>query len=1134
MLGYFADTFVPVRKYFFVPQKLKVMKRTLITTIVLLAGILTAQAQCVVNLSFTVSSTTSPYVVSLNAGTNGTSLGTYIYDFGDGTSDTTTAPIISHTYLQGGIYYACVSVLTSNGCRATDCDTLWLQGSALGCGAAFQYTYLTVGGNTVQFNNFSTGINPRFTWDFGDGHNSHAINPTHTYGASGQFLACLTVEELNPSGVVTCTSHWCDSVLVSGPPVGNCSAAYQYTVSGSTVSFASTVTGLTPYTYLWDFGDNTLGTSANPVHTYNGFGPYNVCLTIADHNGCTSSYCDSVSLSNTSLCPASYTWVQDSSSQSIIFDNTTSGTTGAYLFTSTWDFGDGTTSNAGNPTHYYAAAGTYYVCLTTTIQISPMGPTCTGYFCDSVTVNPVNAFCSAGFQYTGSPAGNSTILFTSFATGAPPLVYAWDFGDGSSSTQASPNHTYNANGTYNVCLTITDNNGCTSSFCDSVLVNNGSTAGCYAAFTPSVQGNTVAFANLSTGTNLAYAWEFGDGHRSTLLNPTHTYAAAGTYTVCLYIVEQVFVPGCQDSICMTVTVTGGSNNCAATYTYQAGPSGTSTGNTVSFTSSATGVGPYTYHWDFGDGFGVSNQANPTYTYPVAGSYLACLIVTDAAGCVATYCDSVLVQGTGGNNCSAGFQFSNTSSSPSTIHFFGYTGPVIAIYTPNFHYDFGDGHTSTLMNPTHTYASPGVYNVCLTVTFTDVATNTIMCTATYCDSVRAGQNNTSCYALFNYQFTSSLNTVAFYNQSISSSASITGLSYNWDFGDNTTSTLRNPLHTFPGQGTYQVCLYISDSLTNCSDHVCLPVTIGNNNYSLHGNIFRGLPTTPAGGGLVAQHAVVYLIISDSTSLYAIDSTSVTANGYYEFTNVPLGLYLIKAALTPASSDYANYLPTYFGDELFWNNAATVIAGPVLVTLSHDIHLIAGTNAGGPGFVGGLISLGANKKDPGDPLGNIPVLLLNMDDTPVQYAYSNSNGEFSFDNVAYGTYKVYAEVLGKPTEPAIVTIGPGAEEVHNVNVIVETEKVTTGINDIDETIVESSGFYPNPVTDDAILSFSLASSADIKIRVINTLGQTISERTQHMKVGQHSVNLSMHSYAQGMYMVMIEANGRPAVYHKVLKE
>lgn len=278
-----------------------------------------------------------------------------------------------------------------------------------------------------------------------------------------------------------------------------------------------------------------------------------------------------------------------------------------------------------------------------------------GYFSNnfSFSTNATN-IPNLDFQICTTSGGNCQAMFSSNWIQGTTLVqfsdlssastgninsYSWTFGDGGTSTQASPNHAYNAMGTYVVCLTIGTTLGCTSTYCDSIQVGGGGGVNCNAALNASLNPNgsyTFTASGSGTGVPMAYSFDFGDGNTNSGNSATvsHTYNANGTYIVC---VDVIFSDSCIARACDTLTV-GGALNCQAGFYSYPDTSGqysiivvnTSTGNNLS------------YQWTFGDGSG-STQAYPQHTYAGPGTYVVCVTVTSTnPQCTSTFCDSIVV------------------------------------------------------------------------------------------------------------------------------------------------------------------------------------------------------------------------------------------------------------------------------------------------------------------------------------------------------------------------------------------------------------------------------------------------------------------------------------------------------------
>jgi len=176
--------------------------------------------------------------------------------------------------------------------------------------------------------------------------------------------------------------------------------------------------------------------------------------------------------------------------------------------------------------------------------------------CDSVvTLNLTINNLNASYTYTDNGGGNFT--FTNTSTGSFTQTH-WAFGDGTTSTLANPTHTFNANGTFVVVLTINDsttNNTCMDYYLDTLVVTGVvNPASCVAGFVMYPDGNNnVTVVNSSTGNNLSYFWDFGDGDTSTMQFPSHTYATAGPFYLCLTVNDGV---SCVDTYCDSIGING--------------------------------------------------------------------------------------------------------------------------------------------------------------------------------------------------------------------------------------------------------------------------------------------------------------------------------------------------------------------------------------------------------------------------------------------------------------------------------------------------------------------------------------------------------------------------------------------------
>ncbi|TND07990.1 MAG: cell surface protein [Bacteroidetes bacterium] len=285
-------------------------------------------------------------------------------------------------------------------------------------------------------------------------------------------------------------------------------------------------------------------------------------------------------------------------------------------------------------------------------------------------------------NFSSATTGPLDFDFTDSSTGLT-TSWAWDFGDGNTSTLQNPSHTYAAQGIYNVCLISTSPCGS-----DTICQQVSACLALSANYSSSLNGSSVNFTDLSAGSPTSWFWDFGDGNNSTAQNPSHTYATNGTYNVCL-----VATTGCgSDTTCQNITIcTPG----AAAFTLL------DSSGTVTFSDGSTG-NPTTWSWDFGDG-GNSNVQNPVYTYAISGTYNVCLVSDNGCG-PDTTCQQVTI-------CIPVIASFNSTDTLGTITLTDMSSGGATSWS----WDFGDGGNSTLQNPVYTYSAPGVYNVCLIAT-----------------------------------------------------------------------------------------------------------------------------------------------------------------------------------------------------------------------------------------------------------------------------------------------------------------------------------------------------------------------------------------------------------------------------------
>ena len=561
------------------------------------------------------------------------------------------------------------------------------------------------------------------------------------------------------------------TVVIPDAPVADFTFSDQ--CMGVSVPFtdASTISSGAIVSWDWDFGDGGTSTTEDPSYTYSSPGTYTVSLTVTSDSGCTHTQTHDITINpNPSV---------DFTVPDVCFNETstfTDATSGATISSWAWDFDDGSTSSSENPTHVYAAGGTYSVTLVATSDAGCV---------DSVThTHNVTSLPTADFTTSDDCVYNDA-AFTDASTISPGTItgWAWDFGDGGTSTTADPSHTYSTAGTYTVELIVFAGSSVCSDTIQQLITMHPTPA---ADFTVSnvCFGDPASFTDASTVSApdaiTSWFWDFDDAASSSTASPTHAYATAGTYNVTLTATSDF---GCTNSVTLPVTVYEPPvADFTSTSVCENQPP------TVFTDLSSTALGTITsWSWDFGDG-GSSSVENPVHNYGSGGTFMATLTVTTDQGCTNTVNYSVQVW----EKPIAQFTSDATMiCNPGCINFTSLaTSPTLAI--TGWDWDFENSNSvSGTPNPTPCFTNPlsteDYFDVSL------IATNEKGCkdTISVADYVTVVPTPIAQFGFSPSLLTITEPTVEFNNSSKMAD------SYVWDFGDGSpTSSVTDPTHDYP--------------------------------------------------------------------------------------------------------------------------------------------------------------------------------------------------------------------------------------------------------------------------------------------------------------------------------------------------
>lgn len=708
----------------------------------------------------------------------------WFWEFGDQTTDNIQNPV--HTYMQPGNYEVCLSTYDEpSDCQTVRCKIIeagYLD--SLDCSVDFSFL---IDSMTVSFTSTISGNITSGFWDFDDGSTSFMQHPVHTYTQPGEYTVCGYVFD----SISGCQADVCKTIFIGEL---DCKADFSYFVDPDTreVTFTDKSTGIITE-WIYEFGDNTYDSDTNVVHQYPLPGVYNACLHVNNSNtNCYAFKCKDIVISppDDVICQIDFTHTQIEGTKKVNFAKKTSSSFNSF----TWNFGDNTTGTGSSPQHIYINDGVYNV------KITGINDT-TGCIAEKSRLVVVSSLFDtvaaliASYNSFPVPASNK-IRFKNKSSGNYTNLY-WTFGDGGYiEDMDSLTHNYPRPGNYRACLNVFDeNSGKTSVKCKNLAVGT-LTCNINAAFFyfANPVTNKLSLTDKSTGNANKWFWNFGDAGTSTKQNPSHIYQNPGFYLVSLSVRDTL--NNCVDYAAELIQV--GETECKADFTYSVDPSILE----VTFTDNSLGD-VSEYFWYFDDGvFGMGQ--NPVHTYNKSGLYDVSLCISGAAGLCTDITNQPIQVGT--IDCNADFSIYVDSIS-NTAYF---TSDIVGDASEYF-WIFGDGEYSDELNPTHTYAAPGFYQVALS---TYNASNGCMDTKE--QVLLIGSPGLDCEADFFYQVNNL--DVSFFDKSFGED-----LSYSWQFGDMDTSDMQNPTHSYAAGRFYNVCLTVT-SADGISNTTCKVVKV----------------------------------------------------------------------------------------------------------------------------------------------------------------------------------------------------------------------------------------------------------------------------------------------------------------------
>lgn len=712
--------------------------------------------------------------------------------------------------------------------------------------------------------------------------------------------------------------------------------------------------------------------------------------------------------------------------------------------------------------------------------------------------------CAVQISFDSTNIGG--FILTAHPSGTPPFTYLWDTGETSVSITSNSN-------TSEHCVSITDANGCIASGC---IFSPWCEA--YITTDPAIPGLSVVAWGAPPFT---YTWSSGQTTENILPN------APGFYCVTITAAD-----GCTASTCYNYTGLCG---------VSIGLDSVNTGGSVWY-ANAYGTPPFSYFWHNGD----TTQTTPFEpNQPNAYVY-----VTDANGCIAS--DSafvwtppaclVYIQGDSSGNLSA----LSTGNAPFAFQWS--SGETTQSITP----ENGTQYCVTVTDATGCTAYNCYYYACYVTITLDSIPNPVGTglyaaawgalpltyqwnvqnasspsiivsgNGNYCVTVTDanGCESTDCINLVNGQVCE-LNLYAG-NASLFAAVSGAGFTFLWSTGETTQSIIPSV------SGNY--CVTVTSADGTCIQSGCIDYTFNGWPYEINGSVIVLDSLEPLQG--IAE----LVTLDPATGLPTLLQSVPLIWSYYRFTQVAPGSYIVKVSLDPAGPQFDDYLPTYYGDVLYWDEA-TAITMPSN-SFWYSIKMIPSGGSNGPGIIGGTVTDGnglvANGEGErgGDPLPGVSVLLLNDQLQPVYHAITDDEGKYGFSNLAYGTYKVVVEITGHEQGERWVTLNAQNPASDNNDFEVTEEGI---LNEIADFINPESGIFvsPNPAKDFVKINVDSSAGFEAQLQLSTTTGSVVLSAQQHIGLGEQTVEMNLGDLPSGVYFLQFVA-GNQVITKKIVKE
>ena len=738
----------------------------------------------------------------------------YEWDFQDGGPAEGKEP--THAFARPGTYVATLTVHDDQpGTCDSSADQMIVKVNAAPVAIPGPERYVAAGEAVTLDGSRSYDVDGTVTewvWDLGDGTRAKGPKVEHAYAEPGSYLVRLTVAD--DAGLANSQAVGTTRIVVNDPPLA-VAGADRTAAIGELLAFDGTGSRDPDgklVRYAWDFGNGATGAGSKVHYAYDRPGTYQVTLTVTDDSAGPASQASSRLMVRVNAAPVARAGAdQMVTASEVRFDGSSSSDADGTIVRYVWQFGDGATGEGPTPAHVYRKAGTYLVRLTVTDDSDTVRSSASDTLHVVVNQAPI---ADAGRDQLGAPGEELTFSGSgSLDPDGDIASYDWDFKDGTRASGERVVHRFERPGIYDVQLAVQDDTGQAEAvdFDKAKVVINAQPVANAGPDVLAAPGEPVVLDGGNSfdpdGKIASYRWEIGDADVA-VDQPTTTrsYAEPGIYRARLVVTDDSGAANGTDQDDVSIRINhqpvanAGQNQFVAD-------------NTLDFDGSASADADgdaLIYRWDFGDGSPPSGGAKATHTFAEGGTYPVVLTVDDGTGlanatavaAVTATIDRPPVADAGGNRdaCAGDIVVFDASRSQDP------EGGVL-----RYRWDFGDGSTASIVNPTKTYLRGAVYPVTLSVADDsgfagNHHSDRVLVRVAESPIADAGPDQAVCAS----------SDVAFDGSKSRDSDGVVNR-FTWDFGDGGTGGGERPVHIFTKPGDYRVVLTIEgDEIGQCAN------------------------------------------------------------------------------------------------------------------------------------------------------------------------------------------------------------------------------------------------------------------------------------------------------------------------------